>query len=632
MKKTAFLTLSLLWLFQNVAHTQGFAQLGTQFIADEGRRLITTSDGGYITAGAAGAKAILYKTDCLGNLVAQIEKNFDPGPATFWDVVELTDGSIVAVGGASVASATDTGAQVILLKTTAMLVEIATSNFKILGKEAQGKAISRTPTDHLLIYGEVTGVSVDFTDAFFQRADPVTLQPSATPVIGSNGVDLASRILPTTDGNYLLTGSSFSGNIFNPDAMIQNFLRVYKVDEFGNLIWQASVEQTFLAKYGVVESCGAVQGIQSGNFIVGGNMYNGSDELKQDMFYALINNDGVVLDTAYSFAIGQQKGTALIENSAFPGAYLMLGESDGSPFGVLSLAVGQAFEVTGQLFVGETQLDPQNLVALRDIVQLDPGRYAYMGMYPDNTTVITAKDILIFTPAAEIGIVYQNCALAATLSVPAAVFQWYFEGETIENANQGVYFPTEPGLYQVQVLDTKGCFGVSDTFRVDAPVADFTVLENNLTASFTNTSLHATSYFWDFGDGTTSQSSNPEHTYASNGMYLVRLIAKTACGFADTTVQQIGVVSEFEPAWLDRFSLAPNPTNGTFNLEMSGEPQEKMSLLLSNSIGQSLYQEELGFQSGYIRKTFDLSGQAAGIYTLQIRSGKEAKSLRIVKQ
>ncbi len=41
--------------------------------------------------------------------------------------------------------------------------------------------------------------------------------------------------------------------------------------------------------------------------------------------------------------------------------------------------------------------------------------------------------------------------------------------------------------------------------------------------SFTNHSLYAASYEWDFGDGETSQEENPVHTYTENGIFDVTL-------------------------------------------------------------------------------------------------------------
>jgi PKD repeat protein len=51
-----------------------------------------------------------------------------------------------------------------------------------------------------------------------------------------------------------------------------------------------------------------------------------------------------------------------------------------------------------------------------------------------------------------------------------------------------------------------------------------------LTVTFTNTSTHATSYYWDFGDGNFSTSTDPNNTYVSPGLYTVSLLASGSGG------------------------------------------------------------------------------------------------------
>ena len=48
-------------------------------------------------------------------------------------------------------------------------------------------------------------------------------------------------------------------------------------------------------------------------------------------------------------------------------------------------------------------------------------------------------------------------------------------------------------------------------------------------ANFTNTSQNAASYYWTFGDGNNSIGTSPSNTYASNGVYIVKLIASNTC-------------------------------------------------------------------------------------------------------
>ena len=67
---------------------------------------------------------------------------------------------------------------------------------------------------------------------------------------------------------------------------------------------------------------------------------------------------------------------------------------------------------------------------------------------------------------------------------------------------------------------------------------------NNRTVSFNNLSNEAVSYNWDFGDNTTSNFINPEHTFVENGTYTVTLTATDSNG--NTDVFQDDIVIDFE--------------------------------------------------------------------------------------
>ncbi len=62
-----------------------------------------------------------------------------------------------------------------------------------------------------------------------------------------------------------------------------------------------------------------------------------------------------------------------------------------------------------------------------------------------------------------------------------------------------------------------------------APIASFTpsatLVDIGETVSFTNTSQNADTYDWDFGDGGSSQETNPSHIYSSPGVFTVELTA-----------------------------------------------------------------------------------------------------------
>lgn len=62
------------------------------------------------------------------------------------------------------------------------------------------------------------------------------------------------------------------------------------------------------------------------------------------------------------------------------------------------------------------------------------------------------------------------------------------------------------------------------------PYAMFSsVHTGGLSVSFTNTSQRATSYLWSFGDGATSTSASPSHTYSAGSVYTVSLTVSNDC-------------------------------------------------------------------------------------------------------
>jgi chitodextrinase len=72
-----------------------------------------------------------------------------------------------------------------------------------------------------------------------------------------------------------------------------------------------------------------------------------------------------------------------------------------------------------------------------------------------------------------------------------------------------------------------GCVAISTTSckkQVEANIsADKTEVIVNETVKFTNTSMNADTYEWDFGDGQTSTEQSPSHSWNSPGIYTVKM-------------------------------------------------------------------------------------------------------------
>ncbi|MGQ9626021.1 MAG: PKD domain-containing protein, partial [Anaerolineae bacterium] len=138
----------------------------------------------------------------------------------------------------------------------------------------------------------------------------------------------------------------------------------------------------------------------------------------------------------------------------------------------------------------------------------------------------------------------------------AVAWLWDFgDGLGTSNVQNPVYTYTVAGAYTVALTVTNAS-GHSNSYQEpvtvnEVPVASFTsnspVCLGEM-VTFTNTSVGAESYLWDFGDGQSSVESEPEHIYGSSGAYTVVLTATSSAGcfnvFTDTvTVNEVPVAS-----------------------------------------------------------------------------------------
>ncbi|MEQ1553695.1 MAG: PKD domain-containing protein [Ferruginibacter sp.] len=91
------------------------------------------------------------------------------------------------------------------------------------------------------------------------------------------------------------------------------------------------------------------------------------------------------------------------------------------------------------------------------------------------------------------------------------------------------------------------------TIALNPPISNFNFTKVGLAVNFSNSSTCAASYSWNFGDGSTSTSANPTHTYATNGIYNVCLTVTNVNG-SNQKCLQIPVFN----AWVDNMNDATN--------------------------------------------------------------------------
>lgn len=144
-------------------------------------------------------------------------------------------------------------------------------------------------------------------------------------------------------------------------------------------------------------------------------------------------------------------------------------------------------------------------------------------------------------------------------------------------------------------------------------------LDNPDPVSFTNTTENAVEYWWNFGDGTTSNEENPIHEFFIPGSYEVSLTALNEAGCSETVSTIIEVeemaVSTNNLEWKGQISVFPNPNKGSIEVQMELEGGEKVQLYLIDLLGQRM-EERIFSGNNALQFSMDLQAYPNGMYHL----------------
>ncbi|MBN8701851.1 MAG: PKD domain-containing protein [Bacteroidetes bacterium] len=173
-------------------------------------------------------------------------------------------------------------------------------------------------------------------------------------------------------------------------------------------------------------------------------------------------------------------------------------------------------------------------------------------------------------------------AAGGTFSGPITNFSWNFgQGAAPPNSNQqnpsGISYST-PGTKTVTLsVSENGCTKTSvQTITVHPmPTASVPAQQSfcgGLSVTYTNASLNANSFFWNFGDPTTSQDtssqSSPTYTFSAPGNYTITLIAATGFGCKDTAYTTYDIQPLLQPSFIKPSGQCI--TNNNFSFTASG--------------------------------------------------------------
>jgi gliding motility-associated-like protein len=147
------------------------------------------------------------------------------------------------------------------------------------------------------------------------------------------------------------------------------------------------------------------------------------------------------------------------------------------------------------------------------------------------------------TTACSLNVQFQN------QSLNTQAYFWNFgDGNTDTSANPSHLY-NAVGTYNVMLISNPNTSCADTLYQsldvIAAGAAQFTSQSGcNLSVSFFNQSTNAFNSFWDFGDGDSSLSSNPQHTFATAGIYDVYLTINRGTPCATTILQHVSVTPQ----------------------------------------------------------------------------------------
>ena len=242
----------------------------------------------------------------------------------------------------------------------------------------------------------------------------------------------------------------------------------------------------------------------------------------------------------------------------------------------------------------------------------------------------------------------ENELLTLVSSQPGMANEWYSTGTGALGTGPTLDVSVEDTFWVI-ATNGAGC-SYSDTIGVTEStspiISDFLVAtEIHLgdTVQFVTVTIDPiTSYYWDFGDGTSDTARHPYHEYFFVDTFDVMLVVSN--GYCtDTLIKQVIIlpgksvdppfvfpVAGDETSDIENVWVYPNPTSGNVTLEILLSEEKEVDITLFDLYGRLISTEQ--HTGKYITATADMQSLRAGMYFAMVRVGLEARSIRIVKQ
>ena len=449
-----------------------------------------------------------------------------------------------------------------------------------------------------------------------------------TKAYGKSGADDAYALQVLPDSGYMISGITNSSGAGGADAF------VIRTDNSGDTVWCKA--------YGGTGDDRAYASVLSDNtnLIVAGLTKSFGGGLS-DLYLFKINLNG---DTVFTKTLGGAQddwGNQIYEltngDLVISGINASSGAGGNDLFFLMTDSMGNSGGCTE--YNTTTKTNPAPFVINTNAANIGTG--AVVG---NPSTLTISHGVQVDVQCIECDSVSVSFSFTDSSSTVQFIdyssggtsWHWDFgDGDTSALQNP-VHTYLSDSTYYVCLTASNNCSVDSfcDSVSICAlPVALFSWTQDTvLSIQFSDSSIGATSWFWDFGDGDTSSQQNPYHTYTSEGWYFICLYV-TDGNCSDSICDSIYVLGNSinDLNSMLNFQLIPNPNNGNFEIALLSEYSCDAMIRIFQTDGRIVKQFNIYISSGDNSEYISLDNIAGGRYLFELSDsrGKEIRKLII---
>ncbi|MCB9250826.1 MAG: T9SS type A sorting domain-containing protein [Flavobacteriales bacterium] len=207
------------------------------------------------------------------------------------------------------------------------------------------------------------------------------------------------------------------------------------------------------------------------------------------------------------------------------------------------------------------------------------------------------------------------------LSKGALSYKWSFgDGQTSDSVSpEHLYSISGSTTFNVKLLAQSGCSDsiIKAVTVHEVPNSNFSYTTSGTQVLFNAKQTNASLYAWDFGDGGTRNTTDPQTTYYydkfPSGKYTACLKISNLADCFSQTCQDILITGSVKALNDEnQVRIYPNPNTGSFTIETNNHAKS-MNIRIYNSVGQTIY-EVMTDQS---KRQFELD-LTKGVYLIKI--------------